>query len=64
MGYNYNYNSSQFTDKDYIPRLLFLNLNWTLADVHKHVFLLYSFLLNCEDGGENDLYNETYQPLI
>jgi hypothetical protein len=46
----YNYHSSKYASKEYIPRLLWLHLDWTLQQVHQHIFTLYAFILDVEQG--------------
>jgi len=35
--------------KPYIPRILWLDVSWTIHQVHKHIFILYSFLMQIEE---------------
>jgi hypothetical protein len=52
--------SSRYQNKEYIPKLLWLNLNWTLQEVHYQVFLLYAYMLEIEEGEENAKYHKYY----
>ncbi len=49
--------------KEYVPRLLWLNLDWSLAYVHQHIFYLYKFMLESDSSstGEEDHSKDNVQ---
>mmetsp|Transcript_33863 Transcript_33863/g.24896 ORF Transcript_33863/g.24896 Transcript_33863/m.24896 type:complete len:138 (+) Transcript_33863:250-663(+) len=59
----YNHMPSYFS-KAYIPRLLWLDMGWSLHQVHRHLCLQYYYLLSIEDQDASAAYQETYGEVL
>ena len=46
---SYSYGNRYFS-KEYIPRLLWLLLDYKLIQVLKHIYFLYAFVMDIEEG--------------
>ena len=57
----YGYGSAQ--KKDYIPRLFWLNLDWTLQQVHQHIITQFCHLEDVAAGAEATYYQDTFKEL-
>ncbi|MFS8159971.1 MAG: hypothetical protein ACMG6E_07130 [Candidatus Roizmanbacteria bacterium] len=62
-GYSHN-SYNKFVSKEYIPRLLWLNLDWTLAQIHQHIFFLYAFVLESDAEQDHQLYKDHYEKML
>ena len=52
--------SSKWINKEYIPRLLWLNLDWPLKRIHQHAFVQYAHVIDIEQEDIGSEYEKMF----